>query len=109
VAITIGIICVIAKRALIFAIRKLIHRHRTQPMALCSQCSSPSVEGDLFCRQCGLPLVPTGSQVAPAVNSPKDARPPVAQRLRDLASLRTEGLVSADEYETKKAEILANV
>ena len=33
----------------------------------------------------------------------------VAQRLRDLASLRSQGLLSADEYETKRAEILANV
>lgn len=31
------------------------------------------------------------------------------QRLRDLASLRNQGLVSVDEYETKRAEILANV
>jgi hypothetical protein len=35
--------------------------------------------------------------------------PLVAQRLRDLASLRSQGLVSADEYETKRAEILVNV
>jgi hypothetical protein len=35
--------------------------------------------------------------------------PLVAQRLRDLASLRSQGLLSADEYEAKRAETLANV
>ena len=47
----------------------------------------------------------SGSREVPGESS----EPPAAQRLRDLASLRDQGLVSADEYESKKAEILAEV
>jgi hypothetical protein len=44
--------------------------------------------------------------VTTAVNQ-KD--PPTAQRLRDLASLKTDGLLSAAEYDAKRAEILAHI
>jgi hypothetical protein len=184
-------------------------------MALCPQCSSPPITGDLFCRKCGTALVPSAPVVRPpslqtsranrprkldmtglvkstissvlavtlsilavicltlffyirslatvpsvtsvleggrssyldhgtalflelvtiilfglfialaipavvrTVRSPthrpvvatvrNEGEPLVARRLRDLASLRSQGLLSADEYETKRAEILANV
>lgn len=38
-----------------------------------------------------------------------EGRPAAAQRLRDLASLRNQGLLDADEYAAKRAEILGGV
>jgi hypothetical protein len=46
---------------------------------------------------------------ADAAAPPLDANHPVdaADRLRRLEALRTEGLVTSDEYDAKRAEILA--
>jgi hypothetical protein len=174
-------------------------------MALCPQCSSPPITGDLFCRKCGTALVPSAPVVRPPslqasrakrprkpsaaglitfcvlaavflalffyvrslatvpsvtsvleggrgwylepgmalrfelitiiifglffalairsvvrlVTRPpappvgkaagSEAAPDAAQRLRDLTSLRNQRLLSPEEYEAKRAEILAGV
>jgi hypothetical protein len=106
VAVAIGIICVISKRALSFGIRKLIHRTRTQSVTACAKCDSPSVTGDQFCRKCGAPLL-AASALTKAEGSPSE--PAAAQRLRNLTTMRNQGLVSTEEFEAKRAEILAGV
>jgi Short C-terminal domain len=46
---------------------------------------------------------------APAMPTPPVGEPDVAEQIRKLAALRDEGLLSSEEFETKKAEMLSRM
>ncbi|MFO0574659.1 MAG: SHOCT domain-containing protein [Polyangia bacterium] len=61
----------------------------------------------------GTVIAPTTSPVSPTVSPTPAAAPtgkiPVEERLRRLQELRDKGLISAEDYEKKKAEILRDL
>ncbi len=68
----------------------------------CSGCSSMNGPDAKFCRHCGA-LLASEASARPA--EPAAARS-VADQVRELADLREEGLVSPEEFETKRKQLL---
>lgn len=60
-------------------------------------------------RQAGEDLARLMGEVRPAASSPKPRSESPADLIRDIGRLRDEGLISEEEFQTKKADLLGRV
>jgi Short C-terminal domain len=60
-------------------------------------------------RQAGIDPTTAGAQLAVRVIRGQAARPSTSSRLAELGDLRDRGLITPDEYEARRAQIIADI
>lgn len=75
-----------------------------------SKLTSPQAFVSAFTNQSSVPATPSAVTIAPAVSSPSSlSENPVFEQLKQLGNLRDAGILTSDEFDRKKAELLARL